>query len=47
MIADKVKALLDEQVRRKCGKHIKELIKDNFAWDGIIDEYVRIYQSLV
>ena len=47
MIADKVKALLDEQVRGKCGKHIKELVKNNFAWAGIIDEYVRIYQSLV
>ncbi len=47
MIADKVNALLDEQVRGKCGKHIKELVKNNFAWAGIIDEYVRIYQSLV
>ena len=47
MIADKVKASLDEQVRGKCGKHIKELVKNNFAWAGIIDEYVRIYQSLV
>ena len=47
MIADKVNALLDKQVRGKCGKHIKELVKNNFAWAGIIDEYVRIYQSLV
>lgn len=47
MIAEKIKALLDGQARDKCGKRIKELVKKNFAWDGIIDKYVEIYRELV
>lgn len=47
MLAERIKTLLDEQVRSKCGKNIKELVKKKFAWDGIINAYVRIYRALV
>jgi len=47
MLAESIKALLNEQVRSKCGKRIKELVKKNFSWDGIIDKYVKIYRGLI
>jgi len=47
MLAESIKALLNEQVRSKCGKRIKELVKKNFSWDGIIDKYMNIYQELI
>jgi len=47
MLVDKVEALLDGQVRNRCGKRIKELVKKNFAWDSIIDRYVNIYRELI
>ena len=47
MLAERIKALLDEQVRSSCSKKIKELVRKTFAWDGIIDEYVKVYQELI
>ncbi|MCK5255815.1 MAG: glycosyltransferase, partial [Deltaproteobacteria bacterium] len=47
MLADRVKALLDEQVRSRCSRNIKKLARKYFGWDGIIDEYVKMYQDLV
>ena len=47
MLADRVKVLLDERVRSRCSGNIKELARENFGWDGIIDEYVKMYQDLV
>jgi glycosyltransferase involved in cell wall biosynthesis len=46
MLAESVKVLLDEKVRIRCSERIKESVKNNFAWDGIIDEYVKIYREL-
>ena len=47
MLAESIKALLNEQVRSKFGRDIKELVKKNFAWDGIIDKYVNVYRELI
>ena len=47
MLAEHIKALLDEQVRNRCSKKIKELVKKTFTWDGIINKYVKVYQELV
>ena len=47
MLAERIRALLDEQVRSSCSKKIKELVRKTFTWDGIIDEYVKVYQELI
>jgi glycosyltransferase involved in cell wall biosynthesis len=47
MLAERVNALLDQQTRDNCSKAIRELAKNNYAWDGIIDKYVRIYRELI
>lgn len=47
MLAERIRALLDEKVRSSCSKKIKELVKKTFKWNGIIDEYVKVYQELI
>jgi glycosyltransferase involved in cell wall biosynthesis len=46
MLAARVGLLLDWQVRKKYSEQLKELVRSNFSWDGIINRYVQIYRDL-
>ena len=46
MLAQQVSGLIDERIRSSCGKNIRELVKKNFTWDGIVDKYIAMYQEL-
>ena len=47
MIADRVNRLLDIDRRKRCGKRLKELVKERYSWGRIIDGYVKMYEEII
>ncbi|MBW1855199.1 MAG: glycosyltransferase family 4 protein [Deltaproteobacteria bacterium] len=45
MLAERVTTLSDEYTRNNCSRAIRELVKNNYAWDDIIEKYIALYQE--
>lgn len=45
-IAQKIEAMFDPELRRRLSKNTLKTINDKFTWKKIIDEYVKMYNSL-
>jgi len=46
-IAEYIKELSDKNKRKLFGKRIREIVKENFDWENIIEKYVEVYDSIM
>ena len=45
-LADRITKLTDINLRTKMGNTLREKVSNLYGWDGIIDQYMDLYQSL-
>ena len=45
-LADRITKLTDINLRTKMGNALREKVSNLYGWDGIIDQYMDLYQSL-
>ena len=45
-IADRIQRLFETKKREKYGKKTREIVRNNFSWDVIISEYIKIYKTI-
>jgi glycosyltransferase involved in cell wall biosynthesis len=45
-MSDRIHLLQDDNLRKQMGIQIKNLIKEKFDWENIMNQYVSLYNSL-
>lgn len=45
-ITERITQLTDKNLRKKMGNALKEKVRNLYGWQGVIDQYVELYQSL-
>ncbi len=45
-MSDRIELLQDNKLRKQMGDQIKNLIREKFDWENIMDQYTRLYNSL-
>jgi len=45
-LADRITQLTDNNLRTKMGNTLKKKVRNLYGWQGIIDQYMELYQSL-
>lgn len=45
-LAERITQLTDIKLRRQMGNALREKVRDLYGWQGIIDQYMDLYQSL-
>ena len=45
-LADRITQLADQNLRAKMGNALKQKVRNLYGWQGIIDRYIDVYQSL-
>lgn len=47
IIADRIRSLSSKDLRRDFGAKSKDLVRNNFSWDIIVQKYLNVYETLV
>ena len=47
MISERLRELSDVHTRREFGIKIKKVVKEEFSWSNIVDQYLQLYQHLL
>ena len=45
-ITERITQLTDKNLRKKMGNALKEKVRNLYGWQGVIDQYMELYQSL-
>ena len=46
-ISERIRRLSNISTRREFGRRIKEIVKEEFAWPNIIEQYLQVYKRLL